>query len=430
MLLLATIAVASVCLGGLFSGLESATLALNRLSLQSERASRVNKVRDIYRILSRTQAIIFAARVGNCLAAVGAVLATNLIWVRVRRLASPAGLLDDLIVAAVVFPFFLLFAVLLPKRYFRKHPRSLILDVFRPLLLSFALFAPPMRAFGVLVQKVARARKKGSARPEKFTREDMKQILGEGDKSARHAAIDKRMIYGIFDLEQTIVREIMQPLVNIVALERREATPGRIFKLARESGFSKIPLYSRSIVNLDGIVDVLALLRAPEPRLMGQHTHQPYYVPETMRADKLMRKIITDKIDIAIVVDEFGGTVGLVTREDVLEEIVGEIEDEFDPARPTILPLPDGSYLVDGRMDIDNVNDRFELRLPNEDYDTLGGFIYDEVGRVPKVGDVIEKRKLRLEVMSMDGKQIERVKLYVASPSGTDDVTNPDDDAM
>jgi CBS domain containing-hemolysin-like protein len=417
------IALAAILLGGLFSGFESAALTSDRLSLHPGRAGRTQKVRDIYRLLARTQTIIYSSRIGNTICSIVCVFAvSNLIADFRSGSVAPRQvcLLDNVLTAAVVIPLFLIFSVLVPKKYFRRHSRSLILDAFRPLLLLFALFVPPARALLLLMQKIFPKRSVRTSGLEKVTREDLKQLIGETNKPGRETAIDKRMIYGIFDLEQTIVREIMQPLVNLVAVERKEATLDRVITLARDSGFSTVPVYTRRIVNIDGVINILSLLRSPEPRNVFQHVSTPRYVPETMRADKLMRKMITDKIDLAVVVDEFGGTVGVVTREDVLEEIVGEIEDEFDPTRPTILPLPDGSFLIDGRMDIDNVNERFQLRLPNEDYDTLGGFIYDELGRIPKVGDVIEKRNLRLEVMSMDGKQIERVKLHVEIVSDSD----------
>lgn len=409
-------ALLSLILGALFSGLESHVLASNRLQITAGKTDRTKHVRDAYRLLATLQSTIDLAAMGNVVCLVIAAACVNsLVMHYMDKLAyvDARGIASGIISVLLLAPAYLLISVVASKRYFEKYPDSSLLQAASPLLRLVGLFVPLMQGLTQLIRKPLLRHSSHNAVEEKLTAEDLHELFGARDRPPTQQ-IDKRMIVGIFGLEQTIVREIMQPLVNVAAMPRPEATPERLATTARESGYSRIPVYTKSIVNIDGCVDVLQVLRAREHKDLHGFVTQPYYVPETMRADKLMRKMIHDRVDMAIVVDEFGGTVGLVTREDVLEEVVGEIEDEFDPMRPTVLPQQDGSFLVDGRMDIDDVNERFSLTLPNEDFDTLGGFIYDEVGRIPRVGDVVENERLRLEVMSMDGKQIERVKLHVS----------------
>lgn len=419
LVLLACVLVTSLILGMFFTGMETATLALNRVDIHSGHSNRTQRVRDAYQMLSRTRRMMNVAVTGHVICCTAAALATHAL---LARLAFPsashrnAAIWDDLAVVLVLTPVYLLLSVIYPHEHFRKHPHSpVLLYVTGPLLWVCAILLPPVHAASALTRRLFKKRhgNGNGKRAERVSSEDLRRIMEARRNPGEVEAIDKRMIYGIFDLEQTIVREIMQPLVNVVAVPRDQVSEELIYRLARESGYSRIPVYSHRVVNIDGVVNVLALLRANRPANLDEFIRTPYYVPETMRADKLMRKMVRDHVDMAIVVDEFGGTVGLVTQEDVIEEIVGEIEDEFDPMRPAILAQPDGSYLVDARMDIDDLNDRFSLTLPNEDYDTLGGFIYDNLGRIPRVGDTVENPPLRVEVMAMDGKRIERVKLWV-----------------
>jgi CBS domain containing-hemolysin-like protein len=375
-------------------------------------------VRDAFRLLTRTQSLLRIAAIGNVTCAVvAALIGSQLIMPGCFDATREFHLviLDGFVVLVLFAPLYWGVAHFVPKRYFRNHPSSPVLRLASPLLLAPGLLLPLTASLSAVTRRLFRGGRgsERGRRPAKITSEDLLQILTQSRTRTNIASVDKRMLYGMFGLEQTIVREIMQPLVNVAALSRDEATYDVIVQISRESGYSRIPVFSKRLVFIDGIIDVRGLLRTgPETRI-EEAIAPPRYIPETMRADVLLRMMIRERIPLAVVVDEYGGTVGLVTQEDVLEEIVGEIEDEFDPAKPTVIAQADGSYLVDGRMDIDDLNDRFELSLPNADFDTLGGFIYDDLARIPRVGDTVERDLVRVEVMSMDGRQIERVKLQI-----------------
>lgn len=417
--------IASWLVGALFSGLESSEIAQNRLKVRPQETRPAGDVHYAYQLLSQTQSVIYVSVVGNlfcliCVALfirllVGELSGTALMPVRSRLLA-------DALLVLLVSPLYAAFSIILPKKYFHRRPRSRIIRGTRPVLWVFSVVLPVIRGITFLIRHPGFLRGHGRVRQtERFGDEDLRQIFEPSRRRNKAESIDKRMIYGVFGLEQTIVREIMQPLVNVVAMSHTELKLDALLKLARESGHSRIPVYTNRVVNIDGVVNVLTVLRSAPPIALETFIRTPYYVPETMRADKLMRRMIRNRVDLAVVVDEYGGTVGIVTQEDVIEEIVGEIEDEFDPMRPTVITQPDGTFLVDGRMDIDKVNELFGLSLPNEDFDTLGGFIYDELGRIPRVGDSVGNEDMDLEVMSMDSKQIERVKLHLKPMQGYED---------
>ncbi len=414
---------AALAAGALFSGLEAAALAANRIGLRGPRG-RVRQASEVLPMLNATQRILYASAIAQAVCITAAAFALDMVchsvfWDGTR--SNLGSVTDDLVVLAILLPLYLAVGRLAPRIYFSRRTESRLLSALAPVAWIPRLFVPALLWVTAVGRRFVARVRGGSPdqRPVKLTPDDLRELLAPSRQGGPRASIDKLMMYGIFGLEQTIVRELMQPLVNVAALRRDESTLKRVLSLALESGYSRIPVYTNRIINLDGVVEVPRLLRAGEKGSIADCVRPPYYVPETMHADQLLQKMIADDVDFAIVVDEYGGTVGVVTQEDVIEQIVGDIEDEFDPARPKMQREPDGSYLVDGRMDIDDINDRFGLSLPNEDFDTLGGYIYDVLGRVPKVGDMVaESGGARFEVTTMDGKRVERVKIRLAAPPG------------
>jgi putative hemolysin len=415
-LLLAALLAAFICVGGLFTGLESAQLALNRITIRRDRLHGIGAAHDVYRTLTATQSVIFTSTVAQSVCVAGAAISAVLVAHQLYPCGppgSPGTLWRELLVLLVLTPVYLAVARIAPKYYFARHPVSALLRLLEPILWVPRLVSPVIPALGGPLRTFVsnRLRASSTRRIVKLTPDDLRQLLDPRGRAAPAETIDKRMIYGIFGLEQTIVREIMQPLVNVAAIQRRELTVDGVLALSRESGYSRIPVYTGRIFNMDGIVEVPLLLRATPPVDPGDFIRPPCYVPETLRADVLLQKMIAEEVALAIVVDEYGGTVGVVSREDVIEEIVGDIEDEFDPNRPMVQEEPDGSLMLDGRMDVDDLNDRFGMALPNEDFDTLGGYLYHMLGRVPRVGDTVAEDTFHFEVTTMDGKRVERVKM-------------------
>ncbi|UCC83287.1 MAG: HlyC/CorC family transporter [Gemmatimonadota bacterium] len=226
---------------------------------------------------------------------------------------------------------------------------------------------------------------------------------------------EQAMIHGVFELTRTVAREVMTPRPDIVAVptnvgfEEVVATAGR-------SGHSRLPVYRDSLDNVVGVVlakDLLTLagVQGPDDFDVTKIMREPYFVPDTKSVGELLAELRRLKIHMAIVVDEFGGTDGLVTLEDLIEEIVGEIYDEYDEAHPVYTTTPGGQPLIDGGAPIDEVNEKYELELPEEDYDTLGGFILGELGHVPKRGDVVRVPGAELVVERVDNRRVRLVRL-------------------
>ncbi len=235
---------------------------------------------------------------------------------------------------------------------------------------------------------------------------------------------EQAMIHGVFELTRTVAREVMTPRPDIVAVpadiafEEVVATAGR-------SGHSRLPVYRDNLDNVVGVVlakDLLTLATSEgrDDFDVTKIMREPYFVPDTKSVGELLAELRRLKIHMAIVVDEFGGTDGLVTLEDLIEEIVGEIYDEYDEARPVYSTTPGGQPLIDGGAPIDEVNEKYELELPEEDYDTLGGFILGELGHVPKRGDVVRITGAELVVERVDNRRVRLVRLLLSEDKSTE----------
>ena len=225
---------------------------------------------------------------------------------------------------------------------------------------------------------------------------------------------ERTMIRGVFGLDETTVREIMTPRTDIAAVDT-ESTPEEAIKLIIERGFSRIPLYEKNADTIVGIVYAKDLFRylaeGSPPAHLADIARKPFFVPESKRVDDLLTEMRKQRTHMAIVVDEYGGTAGLVTIEDMLEEIVGEIVDEHDIGEELIVRVSDEEALMDGRVSIDEVNEMFHTNVDAQDFDTVGGCIFHLLGRMPVVGDESETDGIRLRVLSMDGHRVKRVRV-------------------
>ena len=247
-----------------------------------------------------------------------------------------------------------------------------------------------------------------------ITEEEIRRLVDAGEEEGVIEEDEKEMIYSIFQFGDTLAREVMVPRIDIVALEAD--TPLReALDVVIEAGHSRIPVYEGTIDHVVGLLyakDLLAYLRngEPEPSLR-EVLRPPYFVPETKKVDDLLREMQQRRVHIAIVVDEYGGTAGLVTVEDILEEIVGEIQDEYDAEEPAFQKVGEGEYILDARMDLDDVNDLLGTRLPTKLGDTLGGLIYSSLGKVPVAGDQLRVDGLLIEVLTVTGRRIRKVRV-------------------
>ena len=232
------------------------------------------------------------------------------------------------------------------------------------------------------------------------------------------ASLDDRerlMIRSILRLDESTAREVMVPRVDIVAIEA-DTPLTEVASRMLDSGHSRLPVYSETIDNVIGVIhsrDLLPFLTETGQYPTVERVIRPaFFIPETKRLDELLTELQEKRVQMAMVVDEYGGIEGLVTLEDLLEEIVGEIEDEFSRSRePSVVPMPNGDIIADARVTLDDLSDLLSTPIGNEDVDTLGGLVYSALGKMPQVGDEVVYNGLSIEVLSVLGRRIRKIKL-------------------
>jgi CBS domain containing-hemolysin-like protein len=263
-----------------------------------------------------------------------------------------------------------------------------------------------------------------------ITAEELRLIVERGGEQGVLEAEEEQMINAVIELGDRRVHEVMVPRVSIAALPV-SATPDEAIDAIVKDGHSRIPIYEDSIDEIVGILyakDLLPYLKpdAGERPALRTLLRPPVLVPESMTIDDLLHELQRRKVHIAIVLDEYGGTAGLVTIEDLLEEIVGEIQDEYDVEEPLVVRLSDDEARIDGRADVDALAELFDMTLELEDeeeYDTIGGLVYHRVGGVPSPGDRVDLPGLTLTVESTDGRRVGKVlvKHHPQEPPAEDD---------
>jgi CBS domain containing-hemolysin-like protein len=248
--------------------------------------------------------------------------------------------------------------------------------------------------------------------PEDLERE-IQHILDEGEERGLITRQEGQLIESIFEFRDTLVREIMVPRLEIVGVEVN--TPvDQIIGLVLACGHSRLPVFKGDIDHIKGILlakDLLVFWQTPDSTWNLDRVLRPaYFIPESKKISDLLRDLVERKSQIAIVIDEYGGTAGLITLEDILEEIVGEIYDEYDRQEPRLIPQEDGSVLVDARLDVEELMDHFDLPRPEGKFESVGGLLIHLLGRVPQINDRVEIQDLELTVLSADERRAKQVR--------------------
>jgi len=244
--------------------------------------------------------------------------------------------------------------------------------------------------------------------------DEMRLLVDVNHDEVSLEADEKEMIRGVVGLDETLAREIMIPRIDVIAASK-ESSIKEIIEIIVSTGYSRIPIYEETIDNIVGLVyakDLLPILE--KGKITGSITkiaRSPHFIPESKKVDELLHEFQQSKVHVAIVVDEYGGTAGLVTIEDLLEEIVGEIEDEYDAEEPKIERISDVEAVMNARVSVDELKDSFGIDIEGEDYDTIGGFVFSQLGRIPNIGDVIKVDGMQIEVLSTVGRRVKEVKI-------------------
>ncbi|SMC24944.1 magnesium and cobalt transporter [Desulfacinum hydrothermale DSM 13146] len=239
---------------------------------------------------------------------------------------------------------------------------------------------------------------------------EIQELIDEGEERGLISEDEGEMIQGIFSFRDTVAREIMVPRTDAVAAPVETPTEALI-RLIVESGHSRIPIYEGSIDNIVGILHAKDLLQywGREPIQLRETLRPPYFIPESKKISDVLRDLRHRKSHMAIVIDEYGGTAGILTMEDIIEEIIGDIMDEYDSEEHLLVEQPDGSILVDARLDIEELEDYLDVEFPEGKFESIGGFMISRLGRVPVVNEKIHFQGLEMVVKAADNRKIEKI---------------------
>ncbi len=415
-LTLVAVFLAMVVIQGLFAGYELGFVSSNPIRVRhlavEENDSRAQQ---LYRHLEQPDKMLTLLLIGNNVALVVGTVALTRAFGRWGYAEAAA--------TVIATPMFLLFSEVLPKSVFRVHPTQLALAVLPAVRFFYVLLAPlslPVAAFTRTLLRVV-GHEKEHFSPFMNSVEDVRVLV---DESADHGAIEReeqRMIHSIIDLHETQAKEIMTPRIDIDALEE-QATRAELIEVFERSGKTRIPIYRETVDEIIGVINCYDVMLDPNTDNpdIGRFVRPILHVPDTIPVDDLLTVMKKEQQHMAIVTDEYGGTDGLITMEDILEEIFGEIQDEHDHEEHSIYQVGPRAYLIDARTPLEEVARATGAPLEDEYVDTIGGWLMHTAGRIPAQGEVVRHGPFRITVLDGGSHYISRLRLEIQRDAGVD----------
>lgn len=402
--LLASVAVL-VAAEAFFTLSEVSLISANRARLRARADSGSGAAGCAAALLARPEKLLATTLTATNLCLVGASFAGN--EVAARYLGEPRSAWS----IAVLAPLILIFGEILPKAIARRHADDLAAFAAYPIRAAMALLAPAVAVAGGFSSLFLSALRKPGARHPFVTREELRAVL----RAERRASLDPeeaRMIHHLLGMAGSRVREVMTPLPDVVSIPATAPVAGAM-DAVRRHGFSRIPVYQDRTDNIVGIVHTMDLIMAAGSETdITRFMRRPFYAPEAGKVEKLLDEFRRRGHEMAVVVDEYGAASGIVTLEDVLEELVGDILDEFDRPRREILErAASGACMAEGSARLTELSESLGVSFPRLGYETLAGFIVHRLQRMPKVGDRVEFGGLTLTVVEAGERRVKKVRI-------------------
>ncbi|MCX6639491.1 MAG: hemolysin family protein [bacterium] len=409
-----------LALSAFFSSAETAFFSLTQSQLAELKESKEVGARRVVRLLERPKQLLITILAGNALVnVVMAVISAYFAIELCHATGFPVsfGLAFEVIIVTGVI---LILGEITPKIVALKHARRWALGTGLPIEITRRLMLPLTLMLNLISGGVSSAL--GVERRRLGISEDeIKALVEISEDRGALEEDEKEMIEGIFAISETTVKEIMTPRVDIASLSIT-ASIQDVIQLVKDEGHSRIPIYNGNLDNIAGLIhvkDLLPYLRSGSTQVdLTKIIRQAHFVPEGKKIDDLLRQFQGERFHMAIAVDEYGGTAGLVTLEDILEEIVGEIQDEYDSEMPLYQQIDDHTYLADARINIEELNELLgdDVIPEAEDYETLGGFVYHQTGHLLKQKEVIDFGNLHLIIEELVGKHVSKIRIEKRPP--------------
>jgi len=329
---------------------------------------------------------------------------------------GPGSTISHIIAFSVITVLHIVFGELAPKSLAIQRPVNTTLGISLPLQFFYIVFRPViwvLNGFATVLLKAIGIHSVAGHEAH-HSSEELQYLLDQGKESGVININEHELIKNVFDFNERVVKNIMVPRTKISGIDLH-ASPEELLETVISEGYSRIPVYDETIDNIVGIVhakDILPILANGKELVLADIIRKPYFIPETKKINDLMSELQQKRIQIAIVLDEFGGTAGMVTLEDIVEELVGEIQDEYDEEKPIVEKVSDTEFIINGSATIYDVNEYLPHDLPeDEDYDTISGLVGTVFGKIPDVGENREYNGYLVTILKKTDQNIEAIKL-------------------
>lgn len=419
-----------ILINAFFAMSEMAVITVNDNKIKSLADSGNKKAIKLLRLMSDSSRFLSTIQIGVTLAGflTSASASQNFAEILADKICIYFNIVDNgvitfiqgvsvVIITLLISYFSLVLGELVPKKIAIQKAEKVAFAVASPLLFLKAFLRPFVSVLTLSTNAIIRILGMNpNADEENVTEEEIRMMVDVGEEEGVIEESQREMINNIFEFDDTAVDDVMNHRTDIVAVDVDEGI-GEVLKIAVEEGFSRIPVYEDDIDDIIGIVYVKDLLKyvgkkIPDKLTVKSVMREAYHVPQTKRCSELFKEFTSMRIQMAVVIDEYGGTAGIITLEDLIETILGNIQDEYDDEQEEIIRLNDTTFKIKGSCDIEDVGEKLGITFPDEDYDTISGFMLYHLGRIPKDGETpsTEQKGYRFTALKIKERRIEFIK--------------------
>lgn len=413
-----------ILINGFFAASEIAIISVNRNKISMQAQEGDKKALLIQKLFKEPSKFLATIQVGITLtgflaSASAAVSISTYFSQYLKRLNIPfSDQISLLLVTLFISYITLVLGELLPKRLALQNPEKIAFNIIGTIVFISKITAPFVKILTLSTNFFAKLFGVGATyEEEKVTEDEIRMMIDVGEENGVLNETEKEMIDGIFEFDDTLAKEVMTPRTAVFAIDINSPLEEIIHNIIEEQ-YSRIPVYDGDIDNIVGILYMKDLFVEMASKRLDEISikdllRPAYFVPDTKKIDRLFRELQASKNHMAILIDEYGGVSGIITIEDLIEEIVGNIADEYDEDVKDFQKLDSNVYIVDGLVSIDEVNEKLNLKLPTEYHDTIGGFVLNLIGNIPETGESVQFENITFTVEKIDEKRIEQIKIQI-----------------
>ncbi len=404
-----TIIFLCVILEAFFSGSEIALVSVDKLRLKEDARKGKHAAKLILKLLENPEKILGTTLLGTNVATITGTTVSAAVFYKL--LGAPGIPVSVIVITAINW----IFSEIVPKSIFQQLSDEIIPKAIYGLVVFYILFYPVIFIFTSISKGITKLFGGMDSQTENsfVSKEELQQIMNMRYDHSDVKPGEKTMISRVLDFNEITVKEVMVPLINVTAVASR-STVGETAKIVQQSKHRRLPVYTKRIDKIIGIINTFDLLNVdPEKKISG-FVRSTYFIPSSMKAADLLEELQKNRRNMAIVVDEYGGAEGIVTIEDILEEVVGEIEDEYDNIQQLLYNEKGDTIIAKAHMELDEFNARSKMKLPDGDYNTLGGFFLEKYGRIPKRGETLTYGNKKFIIQKVTDKSIVELKIVDA----------------